>query len=78
MVRHFRISRSSYFRDAHGLHRASPRLKDAEIPEADVQNLYLELVLDVRRMYHDCHLVHADLSEYNILYVPLLPYRKLV
>ncbi|KAF8319707.1 RIO1-domain-containing protein [Clavulina sp. PMI_390] len=47
---------------------ASPRLKDAEIPESDVQSLYLELVIDVRRMYHLCHLVHADLSEYNILY----------
>lgn len=48
--------------------RASPRLKDAEIPESDVQSLYLELVIDVRRMYHTCRLVHADLSEYNILY----------
>jgi serine/threonine-protein kinase RIO1 len=48
--------------------RASPRLKDASIPMDDVQELYLELVIVVRQMYQTCHLVHADLSEYNILY----------
>jgi len=30
--------------------------------------LYSQLILNVRTMYHTCHLVHADLSEYNILY----------
>ena len=30
--------------------------------------LYAELVLIIRRMFHICKLVHADLSEYNILY----------
>ncbi|KAK2465319.1 hypothetical protein APHAL10511_002673 [Amanita phalloides] len=47
----------------------SPRLKDAELP-GDVEtllSLYIELVCLVRRMYHKCKLVHADLSEYNIL-----------
>ncbi|KIK27560.1 hypothetical protein PISMIDRAFT_92999 [Pisolithus microcarpus 441] len=47
---------------------ASPRLKDAEIPSTDYQELYQELVLNMRRMYHQCKLVHADLSEYNIIY----------
>ncbi len=28
---------------------------------------YTQLVLLVRRLYQDCRLVHADLSEYNIL-----------
>jgi RIO kinase 1 len=30
--------------------------------------LYEELILNVRKMYHTCKLVHADLSEYNILF----------
>ncbi|KIM63326.1 hypothetical protein SCLCIDRAFT_1214211 [Scleroderma citrinum Foug A] len=47
---------------------ASPRLKDAEIPSSEYPSLYQELVLNMRRMYHQCKLVHADLSEYNIIY----------
>jgi len=31
-------------------------------------NLYLQLVKMVWKMYNQCHLVHADLSEYNLLY----------
>ncbi|KAF3166013.1 protein kinase rio1, partial [Orbilia oligospora] len=54
----------------------SPRLKDANIPplegESDssgaYQKLYIELLRIMRKMFHVCHLVHADLSEYNILY----------
>ena len=45
--------------------RASPRLKDATIK--DYASLYLDLVKIVWRMYHKCKLVHADLSEYNIM-----------
>ncbi|KAH7922953.1 RIO1-domain-containing protein [Leucogyrophana mollusca] len=47
---------------------ASPRLKDADIPSVEYPSLYQELVLSIRRMFHQCKLVHADLSEYNILY----------
>ncbi|KAF8903135.1 RIO1 family-domain-containing protein [Gymnopilus junonius] len=47
---------------------ASPRLKDASLPLSDVAPLYQELVLVVRQMFHVCKLVHADLSEYNLLY----------
>ncbi|KAF9565744.1 RIO1-domain-containing protein [Agrocybe pediades] len=47
---------------------ASPRMKDASLPKEDVTKLYQELVLIVRRMFHVCKLVHADLSEYNIMY----------
>ncbi|KAF9533144.1 RIO1 family-domain-containing protein [Crepidotus variabilis] len=47
---------------------ASPRLKDAKLPSEAVQSLYIDMVLIVRRMFHVCKLVHADLSEYNILY----------
>ncbi|ORX69233.1 RIO1-domain-containing protein, partial [Linderina pennispora] len=47
---------------------AYPRLKDAKIPQSRFPMLYLQLVRDMRIMYHVCKLVHADLSEYNILY----------
>ncbi|KAG8734107.1 protein kinase rio1 [Ceratobasidium sp. 423] len=47
---------------------ASPRLKDALIPAPDLPSLYAELVIIMRLLYHVCKLVHADLSEYNILY----------
>lgn len=49
---------------------ACPRLKDAELPAEKMEALYLELLWIVRRMYKMCRLVHADLSEYNILYHP--------
>lgn len=48
--------------------RASPRLKDAQIRGSEYPALYEELILNIRKMYHQCKLVHADLSEYNILY----------
>lgn len=51
---------------------ASPRLKDADeiigSDRAEWSRLYRELIASVRIMYHQCRLVHADLSEYNILY----------
>jgi RIO kinase 1 len=51
------------------LRRASPRLKDAApniAPEAWPAH-YAALVLCVRTLFHTCRLVHADLSEYNVL-----------
>ncbi|RSH90898.1 protein kinase rio1 [Saitozyma podzolica] len=47
---------------------AAPRLKDADVSEARLPRLYAELLVAIRRLYHHCHLVHADLSEYNLLY----------
>ncbi|KAH9854713.1 RIO1 family-domain-containing protein [Lenzites betulinus] len=47
---------------------ASPRLKDAIIPDSAFPELYVELLLMTRKMFIECRLVHADLSEYNILY----------
>ncbi|SJL03733.1 related to extragenic suppressor of the bimD6 mutation [Armillaria ostoyae] len=46
--------------------QASPRLKDAE-SEDGWEGLYVELMLTIRTIYHQCRLVHADLSEYNLL-----------
>lgn len=51
---------------------AFPRLRDAVIAgddaDAQWQGLYAQLLGLMRRMYQTCKLVHADLSEYNILY----------
>lgn len=51
---------------------AYPRLRDANLQGDDVEqqwkNLYIQLLGIMRRMYQVCRLVHADLSEYNILY----------
>jgi RIO kinase 1 len=51
---------------------AAPRLRDAELVGDDVEEqwrvLYLQLLGLMRRMYRTCKLVHADLSEYNVLY----------
>lgn len=50
----------------------APRLKDVELLGSDVEGrwklLYLQLLGYMRILYQTCRLVHADLSEYNILY----------
>ncbi|GAA5886857.1 hypothetical protein JCM6882_005917 [Rhodosporidiobolus microsporus] len=48
--------------------QASPRLKDAQIPPEQLRNLYVEILVILRAIFARCHLVHADFSEYNILY----------
>ena len=45
-----------------------PKLKDANISDRVARELYLECVMIIRRLYWSCKLVHADLSEYNMLY----------
>ncbi|OAA72298.1 serine/threonine-protein kinase RIO1 [Cordyceps fumosorosea ARSEF 2679] len=51
---------------------AYPRLHDAALSGDDVDEqwhrLYVQLLGLVRRMWRVCRLVHADLSEYNLLY----------
>ena len=46
----------------------APRLKDAGLSASKARELYRGVLLNVRSMYHDCKLVHGDLSEYNMLY----------
>jgi RIO kinase 1 len=52
----------------------APRLRDVELPgsaeevEAQWRTLYIQLLGLMQNMYKVCKLVHADLSEYNILY----------
>ncbi|GAA6015252.1 hypothetical protein JCM11491_000985 [Sporobolomyces phaffii] len=48
--------------------QASPRLKDASIPPELMPSLYVEILQILRILFHRCRLVHADFSEYNILY----------
>ena len=45
----------------------SPKLKDYPLTESKARELYLECIQMVRCVYQKCHLVHADLSEYNLL-----------
>lgn len=47
---------------------AAPRLKDAGLPPPQMRAAYLDMVLLTRKLFQECRLVHADLSEYNILY----------
>ncbi|OIW33649.1 atypical/RIO/RIO1 protein kinase [Coniochaeta ligniaria NRRL 30616] len=51
---------------------AYPRLRDARLQGDDQEQqwrgLYVQLLGIMRKMYQVCRLVHADLSEYNILY----------
>ncbi|XP_055333565.1 serine/threonine-protein kinase RIO1-like [Paramacrobiotus metropolitanus] len=46
----------------------SPKLKDVDLSDSKAKELYASCVLMMRQMYQDCKLVHADLSEFNILY----------
>uniref|UniRef100_A0A8D8XA43 Serine/threonine-protein kinase RIO1 n=1 Tax=Cacopsylla melanoneura TaxID=428564 RepID=A0A8D8XA43_9HEMI len=43
------------------------KLKDTPLSESAACKLYRECVVSMWRMYNKCHLVHADLSEYNML-----------
>ncbi|CAF3477268.1 unnamed protein product [Fusarium graminearum] len=51
---------------------AYPRLRDANLTGDDIDQqwhkLYIQLLGIMRKIYQVCRLVHADLSEYNILY----------
>lgn len=46
---------------------AAPRLKDVVLPQSVMRGLYTDMVLLMRKLYWSARLVHADLSEYNLL-----------
>lgn len=46
----------------------APRLKDATLTLSEAEECYRTVSVDMRRMYHECNLVHGDLSEYNLLW----------
>jgi RIO kinase 1 len=47
---------------------AAPRLRDAQLSPARLATAYEDVVRTMRKLYQVCRLVHADLSEYNLLY----------
>lgn len=50
-------------------HRAAPKLKDARpMSDADLILAYEQVVEAMKTLYHKANLIHADLSEYNILW----------
>ena len=49
--------------------RPAPKLKDVDVSESKARELYLQCIQMMRVMFHESKLVHADLSEFNMLYV---------
>lgn len=47
--------------------RPAPLLKNTQLSESKARELYLQVIQYMRRMYQDARLVHADLSEFNML-----------
>ena len=48
---------------------AAPRLKDVSLDSvSEWDGIYIEMIEIMRKLFKSCKLVHADLSEYNILY----------
>jgi RIO kinase 1 len=45
---------------------AAPRLKDAYVE--NYETVYHQLLKMMRILFQECRLIHADLSEYNLLY----------
>ncbi|XP_018597235.2 serine/threonine-protein kinase RIO1 [Scleropages formosus] len=46
----------------------APLLKNTPLSESKARELYLQVIQNMRRMYQEARLVHADLSEFNMLY----------
>lgn len=47
---------------------AAPKLKDVDLSSSKARELYRDCVIMMWTIYRKCKLVHADLSEFNILY----------
>ena len=48
--------------------RPAPKLREAALSVDEVDKAYSQTVAMLHKLFKDCHLVHADLSEYNILW----------
>lgn len=42
-------------------------MKNVQLSESKARELYAQVIEYMRRMYQDARLVHADLSEFNML-----------
>ena len=51
-----------------GKENPAPRLKDVDITPENVQALYVQALMLLYNMFHNSKLVHADFSEYNLIY----------
>ncbi|OXB56395.1 hypothetical protein ASZ78_004928 [Callipepla squamata] len=46
----------------------APKLKDVKLNSEDMKKAYYQVLNMMQRLYKECNLVHADLSEYNMLW----------
>ena len=46
----------------------APKLKEAELDEAELKVAYNECIQIVTDLYHKCNLVHADFNQFNTLW----------
>ncbi|XP_028825401.1 serine/threonine-protein kinase RIO3 [Denticeps clupeoides] len=49
-------------------HVPAPKLKDAQLSSEDLKEAYSQVLHMMQQLYGACNLVHADLSEYNMLW----------
>lgn len=49
-------------------HIPAPKLKDVKLGSEEMKEAYQQVLQLMQRLYQDCNLVHADLSEYNMLW----------
>ncbi|XP_068603811.1 serine/threonine-protein kinase RIO3 [Brachionichthys hirsutus] len=49
-------------------HVPAPKLKDAALSSEDMKQAFYQVLRLMQVLYRDCNLVHADLSEYNLLW----------
>ncbi|MDO8627418.1 MAG: serine protein kinase RIO [Candidatus Diapherotrites archaeon] len=47
---------------------ASPIIKRVRIPEEEKQSIYDQIIENLAKLFYKAGLIHADLSEYNIMY----------
>lgn len=48
--------------------KPAPKIKDAKLSPENMQTAYNQIISVIKKLYRECGLVHADLSEYNILW----------